>query len=140
MIPRVFLDANVILDFTLKRETYEDCFQLIKKTELGEILSYISPSIIQMSGYWLAKAYGWEQAKKILVALTNIITVVDCDHEIVVNGLKSSFKDVEDAIQYFTALNHKMDFFISLDKEFKKYAYENLEVQSPEEFLELLTK
>lgn len=43
--------------------------------------------------------------------------------------------DIEDALQYYTALHHKIDYFISCDKQLKKAAIPSLPVYLPEEFL-----
>ncbi len=43
--------------------------------------------------------------------------------------------DIEDALQYYTAMHHKLDYFISRDKGLKKAAIPVLPVCSPEEFI-----
>jgi hypothetical protein len=43
--------------------------------------------------------------------------------------------DIEDALQYYTALHHKLDVFISSDKQLQKSAISSLPVYTPEEFL-----
>jgi len=46
--------------------------------------------------------------------------------------------DIEDALQYYTALHHKIDFFITEDKDLQKSAIPNLPVYSSQDFLNLL--
>jgi predicted nucleic acid-binding protein len=43
--------------------------------------------------------------------------------------------DIEDALQYYTAMHHKVDYFISLDKNLIKSAIPVLPILTPEEFL-----
>ncbi|MGV3599860.1 MAG: hypothetical protein ACO1N1_01590 [Dyadobacter fermentans] len=43
--------------------------------------------------------------------------------------------DIEDALQYYTALHHKIDFFISRDRDFQESALTLLPVSSPSDFL-----
>lgn len=58
MASKVFLDANILLDFTLKRDHYPEARQLMEKIVSGQLSAYISPSIVHIVGYWLTKAYG----------------------------------------------------------------------------------
>ena len=98
MASRVFLDANILLDFTLKRESYPVVKQLIEKVISADIQGYISPSILHISGYWLTKAYGSNKAKEILLALLADIKVIEISHEVSVLALNSKIKDIEDAL------------------------------------------
>ncbi len=139
MISKIFLDANIVLDFTLQRRSYDACRRIMEKAILREIFAYISPSILHISGYWLAKSYGQSEAKRILVALTETITVIDCPHDVAVAALNGPMNDIEDAIQYHTALFHRMDTLISLDKKFQKYSSGNLPIHGPTDFLASLS-
>jgi predicted nucleic acid-binding protein len=63
MASRVFLDANIILNFTLKRDNYDAAKRLMEKIVNGQLSAFISPSIVHITGYWLTKAYGAAKAK-----------------------------------------------------------------------------
>jgi predicted nucleic acid-binding protein len=133
---RIFLDANILLDFTLKRTEYENARKLIEWAVKGRVQAYITPSIVHIAGYWLTKAYGPGKAKELLLTLLADIQVIDIGHEITINALLSKIVDIEDALQYYTALHHKLDYFITRDKGLRKAAIPGLPVFSPEEFLE----
>ena len=64
---KLFLDANVLLDFTLKREKYAISKELIERIIEGELQAFITPSIVHTTGYWLSKAYGNNKAKEIIL-------------------------------------------------------------------------
>jgi predicted nucleic acid-binding protein len=136
MVSNVFLDVNILLDFTLKREAYPAARQLIQKVIDAELNAFISPSIIHITGYWLTKAYGSAKAKELLLTLIADIQVIEMNHEVAIHALNSKMTDIEDSLQYYTALAHKLDAFISRDKELKKAAIASLPVYTPEEFLE----
>jgi len=70
-----------------------------------------------------------------ILTLLDDIQVIDCNHQITINALRSGMEDVEDALQYYTALHHKMDCFITLDKKLHKSAIPTLPVYYPEEFV-----
>lgn len=46
MASKVFLDANILLDFTRKREYYEVSKKLIELAVIGKIQAFITPFIL----------------------------------------------------------------------------------------------
>lgn len=135
MASKVFLDANVLLDFTLKRKEYYVSKQIIELAVNGHIRAFVTPAIIHIIGYWLTKAYGNVKAKELLLTLLADIIIIDINHETTINALHSKIKDIEDALQYYTAMHHKMDYFITQDKDLKKMSIPLLPVFTPDEFL-----
>lgn len=135
MATKVFLDANILLDFILKREYYADAKQVFELIEEGHVNGYITSSVLHITGYWVGKEYGVTKAKSILLSLLNIVTVIDIRHETVVNALHSKIDDIEDALQYYTAIHHKLDYFITRDKQLKKDSTPALQVYSPADFV-----
>lgn len=138
MALKVFLDANVILDFVLKRKNYEDVKSIFELEQNAKIKLYISSSILHIIGYWLTKYLGVDIAKTTLLKLLEHIKVLDGNHENALAALKSNFKDIEDALQYFTAINHKMDYLISFDVDFQKFASSKLPIVDVKDFNKLI--
>lgn len=138
MASKVFLDANIVLDFTLRRESYPVVKQLMEKVIAGEIGACISPSIVHIAGYWLTKAYGSAIAKELLLTLLDDVRVIEIDHDVTLHALNSKIPDIEDALQYYTALHHQLDAFISRDKPLQKAAISSLPVYAPEQFLRIM--
>lgn len=138
MAHKLFLDANILLDFTLKREAFPLSKKIIELVVNGQVQAFITPSVVHILGYWLTKAYGNAKAKELLLALLVDVTVVDISHEITLIALHSKIKDIEDALQYYTAIHHKLDYFISRDKSLLKDAIPSLPVCTPQEFLKLI--
>ncbi|NCI47427.1 type II toxin-antitoxin system VapC family toxin [Sediminibacterium soli] len=136
MASKVFLDANILLDLTLKRDNFEQARRIIRLAVDGDIQAFMTPSVVHIVGHWLSKAYGNAKAKEILLTLLADITVIDLPHEIAVNALHSRITDIEDALQYYTAIHHKSDYFISRDRQLQKQGIPALAVYTPEEFLE----
>lgn len=135
MASKVFLDANVILDLAFKRNGFEQSKLIFDGIVNGTIQGFISSSIIHVIGYFISKAYGNTKAKEFVLTLMADITVIDLPHETVLNALHSKIKDIEDALQYYTAVHHKLDYFISSDKQLQKQSIPGLPVLSPKEFL-----
>ncbi len=135
MASKVFIDANIILDLTLKREYYSDAVKLFELGLSGNIILHASPSVTHIVGYWLSKTYGIAKAKELLLTLLADIRVIDIPHDNVVAALHSKMKDIEDALQYYTALHHRLDYFITRDKGLVKESTAILPIVTVKEFL-----
>jgi predicted nucleic acid-binding protein len=132
---KVMLDANIILDYALKRDDKAIAKEILSLVIQGTIQGYITPSIVHICAYWLTKAYGHEKAKRILLSLLTDVKVLDIPHDTTIAALHSSIRDIEDALQYYTALHHKLDYFISRDKQLLKEAIPLLPIYTPLQFL-----
>ncbi len=135
MAYKVFLDANILLDFTLKRNDYEQSKKIMSFAVDGQIEGFITPSIVHILAYWMSKAYGTIKTKELLIVLLSSVTVINIPHNIVLNALQSSIEDVEDALQYYSALHHGLNCLITRDKLFQKESTLSLPIYSPEQFL-----
>ena len=136
MAIKVFLDANVLLDFILKREQhYDDAKQIFQLVEENHINGYITSSVLHIIGYWVTKDFDVTKAKEIILNLLTIITVIDIRHETAVIALHSKIDDIEDALQYYAAIYHKLDYFITRDKQLQKDGIPALQVYSPSDFI-----
>ncbi len=131
----IFLDANVILDQMLKRKEYDSMRQLFQVVLSGRVAAFTSPSIIHIIGYWLTKAYGSNWSRQMLLTLLNDVYVLELGHDVTIQALHSKIQDIEDALQYHTAIYHDMDYFISNDKKLKSLETSSLPILTPTELL-----
>ena len=100
---KVFLDANLVLDFTLQRAGFAEAKQIIQKGVNGEIHLYTTPAVLHITSYWLTKAYSITITKQLLLSLLADVHIIDCDHATALMAIHSTFDDIEDALQYYTA-------------------------------------
>lgn len=138
MAAKIFLDANILLDYTLKREYFDDAEKVLNLVLNKKANAFITSSVLHITGYWISKAYGTKKAKELLISFLADITIIDIPHEIAIVALHSKIDDIEDALQYYTAIHHKLDYFISRDKQLKKDGISILPVYTPKEFPEEL--
>lgn len=138
MVSKLFFDANILRDFTLKQANFEVAKKLFEYVVNRKFTAFITPSILHIVAYWLAKAYGNEKIKTLLQELLVDIRVIDAPHEIAVMALNSRFGDIGDALQYYTALHHDMNVLVSEDAGLKKAAISSLPVCTIKEFIYLL--
>lgn len=138
MPSKLFLDANLLLDFTLKRTGYQFAETIIQQGVDDEAELFTTPAVVHITSYWTHKAYGSQTTKTVLISLLNdAVTIIDCDHATAMLALYSHITDVEDALQYFTALKYGLTYFISSDKGLKKAAFPQLPVISAEDYLKM---
>ena len=130
---RIFLDTDTLLDFTIKRE--KSARQLVEWAIKGRVQAFITPANLNIVGYWLTKAYGPATAKELLSTLLADLQVIEIGHEIAVNALHSRISDIPLALQYYTALHHKLDYFITRDEALHQVAMLVLPACRPEEFI-----
>jgi predicted nucleic acid-binding protein len=133
MASKVFLDANIILDLTLKRPAMQKAIEVFKRAESGELQLFTTPSVIHVVSYFTSRYYSKHQRKKAILLLLNQVQIIECDHGTTVIAISSSMEDIEDALQYYTALKHNLDYFISSDKKLKKAALPQLPVYTAAE-------
>lgn len=108
---RIFLDTDVLLDFALKKD--RAARQLMEWAVKGRVQAFITNYTLQVAGYWLTKAYGSKKAKELLAALLADVHIIDIGHAITVDALHSRIEDMDLALQYYTALHHKLDYFVT---------------------------
>ncbi|QKJ29682.1 type II toxin-antitoxin system VapC family toxin [Mucilaginibacter mali] len=140
MVFNIFLDANVLLDYLLIRSNYQNAKAVFNLVVSGRVKAFITPSIVHLVGHWLTKSYGSAKAKEMLLIVLADVTVIDIDHEITLLALHSKIDDIEDALQYYSALRHQLDIVISEDKDFQKEGTPSLPVVSAKYFFENIYK
>ncbi len=131
---KVFVDTNIILDWLSQRKPFFIfAKQLFLKGENKEIKILISTMSFISTEYILRKQIGKEKAKQALAAIRTICEVCNSGEKEIDLSLVSSFKDFEDAFQYYNALNNSAKVIITRNpKDFKK---SKIPVMSAEEYL-----
>ncbi len=117
MAKRIFLDANILLDFTLKRGHFEAARTIFETIANGDITGIVTTSSLNVCAHWLSKSYGHAKAKEVLVALLDVLEVAEPPKKVLRRALASSIADIEDAFQLYTAVHCEADVLITQDKE-----------------------
>lgn len=139
MSKRIFIDTNVMLDFLGERKPYYE--SIAKIATLGEkqkLTLVASPLSYATVNYFLSKFENSKTAREKLRKFKIISEICSLDEHTVEKGLNSSFKDFEDALQYFSATESDCELIITRNgKDFKKSL---LPVMTADEFLKSLNK
>ncbi|MFK7899637.1 MAG: type II toxin-antitoxin system VapC family toxin [Cyclobacteriaceae bacterium] len=137
MSKRIFIDTNVMLDFLGEREPFYDPIAKIATLgEKGSVNLVVSPISFATVNYFLSKFENSKTAREKLRKFKIISEICSLDEHTIEKGLNSSFKDFEDALQYFSATESDCELIITRNgKDFKKSL---LPVMTPDEFLNSL--
>jgi predicted nucleic acid-binding protein len=132
---KVFVDSDIVLDLLAKREPfYQPAAELFSKAEKGEVEIYLSPLIFSNLFYILRKMTTRPKAGETLKKLRSLIHILPIDDKIIDQALHSEFPDLEDAIQYFTALDNNISILITRNK--RDYKLSAISVNTAAEFLD----
>lgn len=135
MIPRLFVDTNLMMDLLGERVPHYDSIAkvatLADKRKVKMVVSAFSYPIVY---YLLSNFESSENVKEKLRKFRIISEVSDLDEITIEKGLESDFRDFEDALQYHCAL--KADCDILLTRNGKDFKNASIPVMSAEEFLE----
>ena len=135
---KIFLDTNVILDHALDREFADEAEKIFTMAEESKLSCYISSGSVYTLAYILEKATRDINIvrEKLLQYLTFITPVSNLPFNIEQAICDKSFDDIEDAFQYYTALQAGCSFFITANvKDFKKGEQQKLPVLKPNDYL-----
>ena len=132
---KVLVDTDVILDFFFDRKPFsEDASQILGWCESGKIHGFVTPVMISNIYYILRKLDKHEKIIENLKMLMSFVDVAIIDKKTVLNALNSKFKDFEDALQNFSAINES-DIQVIITRNIKDYKTSSLAVMTPENYL-----
>lgn len=118
MMDKLLVDTNIIVDLLAKRKNfYQEAQELFTLADQQEIKLYISSLTFANTHYLLSKELTSDEARKILIKFKLLVNILALDDEILDLALSSDFNDFEDAIQYYTALENKLDIIITRNKK-----------------------
>lgn len=133
----LFLDTNILLDFLAKREPWgieaSKIFSVVPKYKISLFTSSISISncLFILSA---RHRHNMPQTHEILYKFLKSIDVLPTNKTTFQQAFKSEFSDKEDAIQYFSALEHgNIDYIITRDK--KDFIKSEIPVLTLKEFI-----
>lgn len=119
----IFLDTNVVIDFLADRRPFSiDAARLFDLAIEGKAKIYISAVSYNNIYYILRQSLTNNATIKLLDELAGMTEIADVTNEIIRKSLKTDFKDYEDAIQYYCALNvPEIELIVTRNtKDFKK--------------------
>lgn len=137
----VLCDINFILDIFLKRNPfYYSAAKLFKKIEDKDLKGYLCALSFPTFFYLVSKELNRERAMKTLEKIRIVFSVAPVDEKVIDLSLASDFKDFEDAVQYYSAVQANAECVITRNKsDYIKggIPVRGIPVLTPEEFFAL---
>lgn len=131
----LFIDTDVIIDFLIDRKPYSReaaiIFTLIDRKKLKGYASSLTFSNLY---YVLHKIEPHKKVISKLDSISNLLTILKVDEQMIRDAIDSGFSDFEDSIQYFCALDCKK-IEVIITRNTRNYKNSDLTVMSPGDFL-----
>ena len=136
---QIFVDTNILLDYLFERRGfYKNAERLFDYCAMKNIKVNISALSVATIAYLLSKKFRINEVKEQLEILYGVANILPFNKRIIFLAHQSSFKDLEDGFQYFTAKEHHIPLLIT--RNIKDFAVDDLSVLSPKQFLEIMAK
>jgi predicted nucleic acid-binding protein len=131
---KVFVETDIVMDLLAARELFfEHAAKLFSSADKGDIQVCVSSLCFANLNYILSKQYSADQARKKLLKFKTLVTVLAVTDKVIELALSSDFRDFEDGIQYFTAIENNIK--ILLTRNLKDYKTAAIPVMTAEQFL-----
>jgi len=120
-VDRILVDTNIVLDLLAKRpEFFTEAQELFTLSDKNKVALYVSSLTFANTYYILSQKMKLENVRKVLRKLKILVNILPMDDKIIDLALDSDFKDFEDAIQYYTAIENDLNIIITRNlKDFK---------------------
>ena len=135
----LFVDTNIVPDLLAHRMPYyTDAAKLLSLADRKEIKLSVSALCLADINYILSKQNLEMDVRGILRKFKVLVDVLPFDDKIIDLALNSEFRDFEDAIQYFTAIENEQDLIITRNQpDFKE---SKIPVMNAGEFIKTIKK
>lgn len=119
----LFIDTNIFLEYLLERKNWEQCKELFKKIERGEVNAITSGFCIHTIELFMLAHKKETELKEFLIQMANlekllIYHTMLVDEIKIISNLGKNNLEFEDALQYHVARQFKCKAIISFDSHF----------------------
>ena len=131
---RLFVDTNLVIDLLAQRTGfYEEAQELFSLADDGQVKLFVSSLTIANVNYILSENLKLKNSRQILSQFKVLVQILPMDEKIIELALVSDFKDFEDAIQYYTAIENDLEIIVTRNK--KDFLPAKISVMSAKEYL-----
>jgi predicted nucleic acid-binding protein len=132
---KLLIDTNIVLDLLAKREPfYKSAAQIFSLADKHKLKLAVSSLTFANTNYVLTRLKSAKEAREILRKFKILVKILSLNEKIVDLALNDEdFKDFEDGLQYYTAIENNQDIIITRDlRDFKQA---KIPVMTAEEYL-----
>ena len=134
---KVFVDTDIVLDLLSGRQPFNKfAAELFSLADQGKLKIFVSSLSFANINYILSRQYTNDQSRKKLLKFKTLVSVIAVNDKIIELALASDFKDFEDAIQYYAAIESGLSTLLTRNlKDFRKA---NISILTAEQYLKSL--
>ena len=135
---KILLDTNIVIDLLAKREPfYQTAAKLFSLADKKKVSLFVTALSFANVNYVLLKQRNSEETKQILRKLKLIVGILNLEEKTISLALNDNdFRDLEDALQYFSAIENNIEIIIT--RNLKDFENSKLPVMTAEQFNEIL--
>lgn len=137
MKKKIFIDTDIFLDTILDRKPHSaSSNELLNLCELNEIQGFTSSLVLANIYYIINKIANHQKAISAISKIRSFINILPFTNKEIGESMNAEFQDFEDGIQYFIAINNKIECLVTRNtKDFQKAS---ISILTPKEFLQIL--
>lgn len=138
MADNVLVDVNICLDLLLDRHPFvEFSGQIFQRAEQKKLTIVVSGLSFDTLFYIMRPAMGATKSTQILREFSRNITVGTVNQSVVQQALHSGWKDLEDALQYYCAIEAGCSALITRNVTDFTPDDNNIQILTPEQLLNI---
>ena len=132
---KLFIDSDIIIDLLARRENYLEAADLMTIIAEKKVAAFTTHIVLANVDYIVTKYSSKVKSRRAIKIVRKKLSILPMDEKIVDMALESDFLDFEDAMQYYAAEKHGIDFIVTRNK--KDYVKGKLKVVTAQEFMDM---
>lgn len=134
----IFVDTDVCIDLLSGRQPFNEVAErLFSMADKNKIKIFVSALSFANIDYILKAQFSSKNSRQIIAKFKTIVKVLSIDNKTIDLAIASDFNDFEDAIQYYSAMNHGLK--VILTRNVKDYKKATIRVVTPDIYLSSIT-
>jgi len=131
----ILIDTNIVIDLLAKRKDfYVEAAALFSLSDKNKLILSISALTFANTNYVLSRQRSENEARQILRKFKVLVEILPLDDKLIELALiDGTFSDFEDGLQYYSALENKIDVIITRNK--KDFKNAKIPVLTAKEYL-----
>lgn len=135
---KVFVDTNILIDLLGYRKPFSKyAIEIFDKAERRKVELFVSSHSFATTHYLLKKYMMETELREVLYALLDYLTIIAVDTDMIKKGLRSNYKDFEDALQIIAANSiRKLDYIVT--RNLKDFSDSGIAILPPDELVRVI--
>jgi predicted nucleic acid-binding protein len=135
-LKKVFFDSDIILDALLRRSPFNTAALTLMELAHKAHFKAVTSSAVFINVHYFVNKLAPATKMESLRRLRSVVSIISVDEKIIDMALESSFKDFEDAVQYYSAEKEGCNYIIT--RNFKDYKNSRISVLNADQFIQML--